>query len=138
MTLQNSDKIYHQNIEDLSKNNCKIIDKIHSNKNIELANQLLAQAYLFLNTYHRSCLNFEGFKFSCHWCKGCEGCQSEDGYCSKYCLHSDDCEFSKFIIEKIETIFIEKNKTTEICDHNWVMDGHNAGDPICSKCYKRE
>lgn len=24
------------------------------------------------------------------------------------------------------------------CDHNWVMDGHNAGDPICSKCYKRE
>jgi len=24
------------------------------------------------------------------------------------------------------------------CDHNWVMDGHNAGDPICSKCYSRE
>jgi NTP pyrophosphatase (non-canonical NTP hydrolase) len=25
-----------------------------------------------------------------------------------------------------------------VCDHNWVMDGHNAGDPICSKCYARE
>lgn len=24
------------------------------------------------------------------------------------------------------------------CEHNWVMDGHNAGDPICSKCYKYE
>lgn len=24
------------------------------------------------------------------------------------------------------------------CKHNWVMDGHNAGDPICSKCYARE
>lgn len=24
------------------------------------------------------------------------------------------------------------------CNHNWVMDGHNAGDPICSKCYSRE
>ena len=23
------------------------------------------------------------------------------------------------------------------CEHNWVMDGHNAGDPICSLCYKR-
>lgn len=26
----------------------------------------------------------------------------------------------------------------EECQHNWVLDGHNAGDPICSKCYKRE
>lgn len=25
-----------------------------------------------------------------------------------------------------------------VCEHNWVMDGHNAGDPICSKCYARE
>jgi hypothetical protein len=24
------------------------------------------------------------------------------------------------------------------CEHHWVMDGHNAGDPICSKCYARE
>jgi len=22
------------------------------------------------------------------------------------------------------------------CQHNWVMDGHNAGEPICSKCFK--
>lgn len=28
------------------------------------------------------------------------------------------------------------NKKEE-CQHNWVMDGHNAGNPICSKCYKR-
>jgi hypothetical protein len=33
----------------------------------------------------------------------------------------------------------EKPKTTkEDCVHNWVMEGHNAGDPICSKCYSRE
>jgi len=25
-----------------------------------------------------------------------------------------------------------------VCEHNWVMDGHNAGDPICSKCFARE
>lgn len=25
-----------------------------------------------------------------------------------------------------------------VCEHNWVLDGHNAGDPICSKCYARE
>jgi hypothetical protein len=36
-----------------------------------------------------------------------------------------------------------KEKETQLkepkeCKHNWVMDGHNAGDPICSKCYKRE
>lgn len=29
-------------------------------------------------------------------------------------------------------------KNSKECEHNWVMDGHNAGDPICSKCYKRE
>jgi hypothetical protein len=33
--------------------------------------------------------------------------------------------------------FCSKNIKKE-CEHNWVMDGHNAGDPICSKCYKRE
>jgi hypothetical protein len=25
-----------------------------------------------------------------------------------------------------------------VCEHNWVLDGHNAGDPICSKCFARE
>jgi len=24
------------------------------------------------------------------------------------------------------------------CEHHWVMDGHNTGDPICSKCFKYE
>lgn len=24
------------------------------------------------------------------------------------------------------------------CQHNWVMEGHNAGDPICSKCFARD
>ena len=26
----------------------------------------------------------------------------------------------------------------EECKHNWVLDGHNCGEPICSKCYARE
>jgi hypothetical protein len=26
----------------------------------------------------------------------------------------------------------------EECKHHWVLDGHNAGEPICSKCFKRE
>lgn len=30
------------------------------------------------------------------------------------------------------------SNTSDKCEHNWVMDGHNAGDPICSKCFKRE
>jgi len=99
-------KIYHQNTDELSKNNCKIINNIHSNKDLKLANQLLAQAYLFLNTFKRSSLNFEkGISFSCHWCNGCKGCQSDDGYCSKYCLHADDCELSNFLSEKIEATF---------------------------------
>lgn len=24
------------------------------------------------------------------------------------------------------------------CEHNWVLDGHNCGEGICSKCYARE
>lgn len=24
------------------------------------------------------------------------------------------------------------------CNHSWVLDGHNAGEPICSKCLARE
>ena len=30
-----------------------------------------------------------------------------------------------------------KNSQKEECQHHWVLDGHNAGDPICSKCFKR-
>ena len=24
------------------------------------------------------------------------------------------------------------------CKHNWVLDGHNCGEPICSECFARE
>lgn len=30
-----------------------------------------------------------------------------------------------------------ENSCSGLCEHNWVMDGHNAGDPICSKCGAR-
>jgi hypothetical protein len=32
----------------------------------------------------------------------------------------------------------KKNQSKkEDCNHNWVLDGHNCGEAICSKCYKR-
>lgn len=31
----------------------------------------------------------------------------------------------------------EKMAREQQCEHNWVMDGHNAGEPVCSKCFKR-
>lgn len=31
-----------------------------------------------------------------------------------------------------------KKAAAEECEHNWVLDGHNAGEGICSKCLKRE
>lgn len=96
-----SNKIYHKDQDELSKNNLKIINKIHSNENIELSNQLLAQAYLFLIDYGRR--NFFSTPF-CHWCKGCEGCGTDDGYCGKYCMHADNCEFSEFV-HKLEQPF---------------------------------
>ncbi len=101
-----TNKIYHQDVDELSKNNLKIINNIHSNKDLTLANQLLAQAYLFLFTYKRKCLDFEGngISFICKWCKGCEGCKSNDGYCSKYCMHANDCELAQFITDKLEKI----------------------------------
>lgn len=37
--------------------------------------------------------------------------------------------------DSVNTSSLENKKK---CDHNWVMEGHNAGDPICSKCFKRE
>lgn len=105
-----SNKIYHLDQDELSKTNLKVINNIHSNENVELANQLLAQAYLFLNTSHRSCLSFEkGISFSCLWCKGCEGCKSDDGYCSKYCLHADNCELGKFV-HKLEQSLVTINE----------------------------
>jgi hypothetical protein len=109
--MNNNIKIYHQDADDLSKNNIKVINNIRSNTDIDLANQLLAQSYLFLNAYRRNCLNFdEGVSFSCLWCKGCEGCKSDDGYCSQYCLHANDCKFSEFFVEKLEKNFKNKDK----------------------------
>ena len=40
--------------------------------------------------------------------------------------------------DKVEFHVFEPDMQYEECEHNWVMDGHNAGDPICSICYKRE
>jgi hypothetical protein len=39
---------------------------------------------------------------------------------------------------KITLNITESRIAKKQCDHNWVMDGHNVGDPICSKCYQRE
>ena len=47
-------------------------------------------------------------------------------------------EFMQMILEE-ETrnpVFISSEKKD--CEHNWVMDGHNAGNTICSKCLKEE
>jgi len=45
----------------------------------------------------------------------------------------------EFEIEKFDKeTLLGLDKYIKKCDHNWVMDGHNAGDPICSKCYSRE
>lgn len=33
-----------------------------------------------------------------------------------------------------EIFYLKKTR----CNHNWVMDGHNTDDPICSKCYSRK
>lgn len=106
MTSSTQDKIYHEDRDELSKNNIKIVTNIQFNQNIDLANQLLAQAYLFLTIYKRKCLyaTNNGFEFGCNWCKGCDGCKSDDGYCSKYCLHADDCVLAEFM-NKLEQTF---------------------------------
>lgn len=76
-------------------------------------------------------------KQCCHACSHAlhvaHFCTHNGGGC--YCDHSQyiagpscDCGFpvSGPFVNTIE------------CQHNWVMDGHNAGEPICSKCLKRE
>lgn len=102
--------IFHLTRGDLSQHNEDVLEQILSNRDFELSNQLLAQAYLFINTYKIDCLRFNKiqFQFSCPYCKGCEGCQSDDGYCSKYCMHGNDCELAKFI-ETLEKSFKEPN-----------------------------
>jgi hypothetical protein len=46
----------------------------------------------------------------------------------------EDRNFMKEINKAIKQLESEKK---EECQHNWVLDGHNCGDPICSKCLKR-
>ena len=102
--------IFHLTLGDLSQNNMEILDKIKSNQNIELANRLLAQSYLFLNSSVKNTLNMdslEGLVFRCAWCTGCKGCATDDGECSKYCLHDDNCALAKFM-EKLEKEFEHK------------------------------
>lgn len=103
--MNQPNKIYHLDQDELSRNNLKIINNIHSNKDLELANQLLAQAYLFLIESKK--LNLFSTPF-CRWCKGCDGCKSDDGYCSKYCMHADNCDLSEFIEDKLEKSFKDK------------------------------
>ncbi len=102
-------KVFHLDWDELSPNNDKIIKHIKSNTDIKLANRLLAQAYLFVHSNRVNFLDFssEGLKFTCAYCKGCEGCKSADGYCSKYCMHANDCELAKFV-EKLEKSFKDK------------------------------
>jgi hypothetical protein len=37
-------------------------------------------------------------------------------------------------LKKEKTFSFPDPKT---CNHNWVLDGHNCGEAICSRCYKR-
>lgn len=54
-------------------------------------------------------------------------------------LHRKECQEKKEAqLERVRQIIERATLPKKECEHNWVMDGHNAGDPICSKCYKRE
>lgn len=37
---------------------------------------------------------------------------------------------------KLKAVWVETTWVEE-CDHKYVMDGHNSGEPICSKCFKK-
>lgn len=47
------------------------------------------------------------------------------------------CEQDKKINETQTQEYLNKLFAASECQHNWVLDGHNAGDPICSKCFSR-
>jgi hypothetical protein len=54
-------------------------------------------------------------------------------------LHRKECQEKKEAqLKQVREIIERAAPPKKECEHNWVMDGHNAGDPICSKCYKRE
>jgi hypothetical protein len=40
--------------------------------------------------------------------------------------------------KKIANEIGETLKNDIVCQHNWVMDGHNCGETICSKCFATE
>lgn len=47
-------------------------------------------------------------------------------------------EIGDFIKKTYDNLYHCHVELSAKCEHNWVMDGHNAGDPICSKCYARD
>jgi hypothetical protein len=66
-------------------------------------------------------------------------CHDENGPLVKHvvaCCYT--CETCNQRIKSHFSYAHERACKKEHCQHNWVMDGHNAGDPICSKCYARE
>jgi hypothetical protein len=73
------------------------------------------------------------------------GCCSTCVVCHKrirtmnYSSHLKKCQTKReeFLAQVRESLQKAEQPKPE-CEHDWVMDGHNAGDPICSKCYKRE
>ena len=53
--------------------------------------------------------------------------------------HRKECEEKKESqLASIRRIIDNATLPKKECEHNWVLDGHNCGEPICSKCYKRE
>ncbi len=61
------------------------------------------------------------------------------GWLQGHRLINNGCSLDKEWMAKYNSL--TKNTAKESkknCIHNWVMDGHNVGDPICSKCYSRE
>lgn len=94
-------KIYHEDRNELSENNVKIVNNIQTNQDIKVANELLAQAYLFLNKIRKESA------FLKHDCLWCDGCRNVDEYScdSMYCLHAHDCPLAEFVIDKIEKRF---------------------------------
>lgn len=60
-------------------------------------------------------------------------------YVGLFYLQRND-EFDELRASFVQMIEQEEMKKSEPkkCNHNWVLDGHNAGDPICSECLARE
>jgi hypothetical protein len=86
----------------------------------------------FVNIYGREC------DFYCPYCedKGFFVCCLSGGECYCTCSAGKDLqEYEAKLTQWGKQQEVSNQKETP-CQHNWVMDGHNAGEPICSKCYK--